>query len=298
MPPTRISPTSLGNGAAPTSLTNGGNGAAPADEHKELYDDDESSDDDDDSFMQVLVPPWVHNTQHSALYTLDVHCDGARFATAGLSGCVKVWAVQPLLAHASEVRASQPRLLWQSPAAVAEPVNVVKFSPNGRYLAYAGDGNGGNNVPITLLELVSSKARPAAAREYSSTSSQSSQSSQGASSSASKEVRHVAPSQLSGALSSETAHAETWRRVRTFNGHTSDIQDVAWAPDSNRLASCSVDNTVRVWNTDDAGGDGAAALIATLNPKLGLVQGVAWDPLGKYIGTFCNCCHVTPLRVA
>ncbi|KMS65766.1 hypothetical protein BVRB_034310, partial [Beta vulgaris subsp. vulgaris] len=43
---------------------------------------------------------------------------------------------------------------------------------------------------------------------------------------------------------------ETYRCLSNLIGHEADVQDLAWSPDGQRLASCSVDNTIIVWDTD------------------------------------------------
>eukprot|EP00898_Chlorokybus_atmophyticus_P000368 jgi/Chlat1/1331/Chrsp118S01752 len=54
-------------------------------------------------------------------------------------------------------------------------------------------------------------------------------------------------------------------------------------PDDTMLASCSVDNTVRVWS---AGMGGSSwCLSKTLVGHTSLVKGVAWDPVGKYLAS-------------
>lgn len=41
---------------------------------------------------------------------------------------------------------------------------------------------------------------------------------------------------------------ENWRCVGQLRGHTSDIIDLSWSPDETRLASCSLDNLVIIWD--------------------------------------------------
>ncbi|PIO40700.1 hypothetical protein AB205_0066300 [Aquarana catesbeiana] len=56
--------------------------------------------------------------------------------------------------------------------------------------------------------------------------------------------------------------------------------DVAWSPHDAWLASCSVDNTVVIWNALKF-----PEIIATLRGHSGLVKGLTWDPVGKYIAS-------------
>ena len=47
---------------------------------------------------------------------------------------------------------------------------------------------------------------------------------------------------------------EIWRCVGTLTGHTNDVLDLSWAPHDSWLASCSVDNSIIVWNMDNMPG--------------------------------------------
>jgi WD40 repeat protein len=125
------------------------------------------------------------------------------------------------------------------------PVNCVRFSPNNAYLASACDGN---NATVAVWRL-----------------------SQGS---------------HSGNLSNfneqgRGAAAENWSLYCQFRGHTSDIQDICWSPDSNYLASASVDNSIKIWCIV---GDHSSC-VATLNGHKSWVRGVAWDPQSKYLAS-------------
>jgi protein HIRA/HIR1 len=43
-------------------------------------------------------------------------------------------------------------------------------------------------------------------------------------------------------------NVETWRCATTLRGHNGDVLDMAWSPHDAWLATCSVDNSVIVWN--------------------------------------------------
>ena len=53
------------------------------------------------------------------------------------------------------------------------------------------------------------------------------------------------PSQVFG---SNVINVESWRCVSTIRGHSGDVLDVAWSPHDAWLASCSIDNTIIIWN--------------------------------------------------
>ncbi|XP_041348159.1 protein HIRA-like isoform X2 [Gigantopelta aegis] len=89
--------------------------------------------------------------------------------------------------------------------------------------------------------------------------------------------RHACATAVFG---SRNVNVEQWRPVHTLRGHTGDVLDLAWAPCDMWLASCSVDNTVVVWNTNKF-----HEQVAVLKGHSGLVKGVTWDPVGKYIAS-------------
>ena len=75
-------------------------------------------------------------------------------------------------------------------------------------------------------------------------------------------------------------HPEQWGCVHMLRGHNGDVLGVAWSHDQQYLASCSVDNTVIIWNARDL-----PQRVALITGHQGLVKGLAWDPVGKYIAS-------------
>lgn len=53
------------------------------------------------------------------------------------------------------------------------------------------------------------------------------------------------------------------------------------------LATCSIDNTILVWDIGVAGAVSAVMNqpLRTLTGHTGWVKGVAWDPVGKYLSS-------------
>ncbi|KAG5683271.1 hypothetical protein PVAND_012561 [Polypedilum vanderplanki] len=75
-------------------------------------------------------------------------------------------------------------------------------------------------------------------------------------------------------------NVENWRCTSTLRGHSGDVLDLAWSPQDRWLASCSVDNSIIIWDAQ-----AFPTIIATLKGHTGLVKGVTWDPVGKYIAS-------------
>lgn len=75
------------------------------------------------------------------------------------------------------------------------------------------------------------------------------------------------------------AAVQVSRARSMFQGHTDQVQAVAWSPDGTRVASASDDETAIVW--DAAGGN----QLITLSGHIEAVVSVAWSPDNRYVVT-------------
>lgn len=159
--------------------------------------------------MQLLKPPWISHDGGKAIFSVDLHPDGSRFATGGQgqdsSGRVVVWNLKPVVHDKYEDDEKVPKLLCQLDQHLG-CVNSVRWSCGGRFLASAGDDK------VIIIWQQSSYGGGAV-------------------------------------FGSNVVNVESWRSVATLRGHEGDILDVAWSPGDVWLASASIDNNVIIWNT-------------------------------------------------
>jgi WD40 repeat protein len=78
------------------------------------------------------------------------------------------------------------------------------------------------------------------------------------------------------------AQAQEQTELKTFSGHDRDVFAVAFSADGNRLASGSVDQTVRVWDVK------TGKLLLTLKGHTFSVRSVAFSPTGKQLASSCH----------
>lgn len=188
-----------------------------------------------------------------------MHPDGTRFATGGQgndSGLIVIWNLAPLLSEEARKKDSVPKILCKIDDDL-ECVNSVRWSKDGITLASAG-----LDKIIKLWKLTNSSG----------------------------------PYESFG-----VKIQENWRCTKTLRGHSgwqfvagderpfdifnryqlsADIIDLAWSPHDKWLASCSVDNSIIVWDMCEK-----FSIISVLKGHTGMVKGVAWDPVSKYLAS-------------
>ncbi|XVF14910.1 hypothetical protein REPUB_Repub09cG0101800 [Reevesia pubescens] len=81
----------------------------------------------------------------------------------------------------------------------------------------------------------------------------------------------------------EIAQFRNWSKLESFHEfHHKDVPDLQWSTDGAFLVSGSVDNTCIIWDVNK----GSAHQI--LDGHFHYVQGVAWDPLSKYVASLSS----------
>ncbi|XP_066510936.1 protein HIRA-like [Hoplias malabaricus] len=191
--------------------------------------------------MKLLKPSWV-SQNGKPIFSVDIHPDGTKFATGGQGED----SGKVVIWNMAPVLREEDEKNENIPKMLCQMdnhlacVNCVRWSNNGLYLASGGDDK---------LVMVWKKAA------------------------------FIGPSTVFGS-SSKLANVEQWRCVTILRNHTGDVMDVAWSPHDVWLASCSVDNTIVIWNARKF-----PEIVATLKGHTGLVKGLTWDPVGKYIAS-------------
>ncbi|KAI5062273.1 hypothetical protein GOP47_0022812 [Adiantum capillus-veneris] len=79
--------------------------------------------------------------------------------------------------------------------------------------------------------------------------------------------------------SGEAPDVENWKVLLTLRGHTADVVDLCWCSDDSLLASCSLDNTIHIWNMSNG------SQVTILKGHTSLVKGIAWDPVGSFLAS-------------
>ncbi|EFA79422.1 WD40 repeat-containing protein [Heterostelium album PN500] len=158
--------------------------------------------------MKILKPTWVEHSGYS-IFSIDIHPDGTRFATGGGDNKVKIWSIAPVVVEEAELDSNVPRLL-NSMESHYGPVNCVRWSRDGKYLASGSDDN---LVMVWGLTLSGGRS-----------------------------------SFISVGSSTSEKIVENWICVYTLRGHSADISEIAWSPDGKYLASSSFDKSIIIWD--------------------------------------------------
>ncbi|XP_009272656.1 PREDICTED: protein HIRA [Aptenodytes forsteri] len=182
------------------------------------------------------------NEPGKPIFSVDIHPDGTKFATGGQGQD----SGKVVIWNMAPVLKEEDEKNENIPKMLCQMdnhlacVNCVRWSNNGVYLA-----SGGDDKLIMVW----------------------------------KRAAYIGPSTVFGS-SSKLTNVEQWRCVSILRSHSGDVMDVAWSPHDAWLASCSVDNTVVIWNAVKF-----PEILATLKGHSGLVKGLTWDPVGKYIAS-------------
>ncbi|KAL2241240.1 UNVERIFIED_CONTAM: Chromatin assembly factor 1 subunit FAS2 [Sesamum indicum] len=79
-----------------------------------------------------------------------------------------------------------------------------------------------------------------------------------------------------------TDSGEVWKVLKSLVFHRKDVLDLQWSTDGSYLISGSVDNSCIIWDANKG------SVHQILDAHFHYVQGVAWDPLGKYVASLSS----------
>ena len=190
--------------------------------------------------MKLLKPDWVSH-QGSPIFSVAIHPDGSRFATGGQSKDSGVVVIWNM----APIRSAADEANADIPKVLCEMTNHLGCV---NCVRWSVDGkwlaSGGDDAIVMIWAV-----------NY-----------QGGGEGVTNSIFG--------------AELERWGCIHMLRGHSGDVLDLSWSPDQKYLASCSVDNSIVVWNAREL-----PQKLATVTGHRGLVKGVTWDPVGKYLAS-------------
>ena len=190
--------------------------------------------------MKLLKPKWVSHGAGQPIFSVHIHPDGTRLATGGQGDDSGKVIIWNMAPIVSEEAELDPAI----PKVLCELTNHLGCV---NCVRWSVDGkylaSGGDDSVIMIWTLrYKGNATPAFGSKY-------------------------------------PVH-EQWGCAHMLRGHNGDILDLNWSHDQHFLASCSVDNSIIIWNARKF-----PEKVTIIEDHEGLVKGVAWDPVGKYLSS-------------
>lgn len=190
--------------------------------------------------MRLLKPAWVTHKDGKPIFSIDIHPDGSRFATGGQGDDTG----KIIIWNMAPVREETDEKNENVPKILCEMDNHLACVNCVRWSTSGTFLASGGDDKLVMIWKIS---------------------------------MYGVGSTVFG---SDSKIVESWRPTYTLRGHTGDILGLAWSPGDVWLATCSIDNTIIVWNAEKF-----PEQVAVLKGHTGLVKGVTWDPVGKYLAS-------------
>ncbi|KAF0973364.1 hypothetical protein FDP41_008571 [Naegleria fowleri] len=248
---------------------------------------------------------WISTEKSSSIFSIDIHPDNTRFATAH-AGKVCVWRSSNYFTASSSPSSDQSMDVHSNtPSGQSltgnniNSSNTTEENSSTTVSSRAEDSNANTNSTNSI----SSNAKPLITTTdlYATESHQVKTVKTDASKFLIKEITThssnvncvrfspngkflaAASDDYSVSLSKVTkagTEKEDWKHYKLFKSHQMDVLSVAWSHDSRYLASCSIDNKVIVYDLTSKNVDEP---ILNSNEHMNHVKGLAFDPIGRYL---------------
>ncbi|XP_053374896.1 protein HIRA-like [Mercenaria mercenaria] len=190
--------------------------------------------------MRLLKPAWVNHKDGKPIFSIDIHPDGSRFATGGQGDDTG----KIIIWNMAPVRDEKAEKNEGVPKILCEMDNHLACVNSVRWSTSGRYLASGGDDKLVM-------------------------------------IWHITKIGVGGTVfGSDSKIVESWRPAHTLRGHAGDVLGLAWSPGDVWLATCSIDNTIIVWNAEKF-----PEQVSVLKGHTGLVKGVTWDPVGKYLAS-------------
>lgn len=238
--------------------------------------------------MSIILPDWVtHQNEEkkggkSTIFSVAVHPDCSRLATAGIDTKIRIWSTAAILNESVEKDESSHRLL-STLSRHTGSVLVVRWANSGRFLASGSDdtvaliwdldpsGMGGGSFGSTEVNIESWRPYRRLAGHESDV----------------VDLAWAGDDEFIATVGLDSKvfiwSGATFERLRTIDGHQGFVKGVVFDPLGQYLATASDDKTVKVWRTSDWGLEQSITDPFLTSPSTAFFRRPSWSPDGSLL---------------
>lgn len=238
--------------------------------------------------MSIILPDWVahHNDDKkgklSTIFSVAVHPDSSRLATAGLDTKIRIWSTATILKEGAEKEPSSHRLL-STLSRHTGSVLVVRWANSGRFLASGSDdtvaliwdldpsGMGGGSFGSSEVNVESWRPYRRLAGHESDV----------------VDLAWAGDDEFVATVGLDSKviiwSGTNFERLRTIDGHQGFVKGVVFDPLGQYLATASDDKTVKVWRTSDWGLERSVTDPFLTSPSTAFFRRPSWSPDGSLL---------------
>ncbi|PWY99154.1 WD40 repeat-like protein [Testicularia cyperi] len=238
--------------------------------------------------MSLILPEWVAHysdekkAKRSTIFSVAVHPDGSRLATAGLDTKIRIWATDAILDAKAE-QDDQSHKLLSTLARHTGSVLVVRWANSGRFLASGSDdtiafiwdldpsGMGGGSFGSSEVNIEHWRPYRRLAGHESDVVDMA----------WAPEDEYVATVGLDSKVF--VWSGTTFTALRTIDAHQGFVKGVVFDPLGQYLATASDDKTVKVWRTSDWGLEVSVTEPFLTSPSTAFFRRPSWSPDGSLL---------------